>query len=280
MGASEFRDNVVIITGASSGIGAELARQLSAQGAKLVIAARNADALQDVRNSCTNPNDVRVVRCDVNEKAQCELLIAETVRQFGRIDTLVNNAGVGMHANFEDLSDPDILDDIMRVNYMGSAYCTFYALPYLRATSGRVVAVSSLTGKAGVPSRTGYAASKHAMAGFFDSLRIELRGSGVTVTVAYPGFVDTGIGERALGADGLPLGDRAFMRSGVMSTAECCRLIIETAAARRREIVMTMAARIGQWVKLIAPDFVDRMALAAIQKRYGPTSSSHKTTSE
>ncbi len=271
MGASEFQDNVVIITGASSGIGAELARQLSAQGARLVIAARNSDALEAVRKSCKAPNDVLVVRCDVNDKAQCEHLVSQTVQKYGRIDTLVNNAGVGMHSNFEDLADPDVLDDIMRVNYMGSAYCTYFALPYIRKTRGRIVAVSSLTGKAGVPSRTGYAASKHAMAGFFDSLRIELRGSGVTVTVAYPGFVDTGIGERALGADGLPLGDRAFMRSGVMSTEECCRLIIQTAAARKREIVMTITARIGQWLKLIAPEFVDKLALAAIQKRYGPT---------
>lgn len=276
MGASAFQDNVVVITGASSGIGAGLARQLSTHGAKLVLAARNADALQAVRSSCANPADIRVVRCDVNEKAQCKLLIDESIRAFGRIDTLINNAGVGMHSNFEDLADPDVLDDIMRVNYMGSAYCTYYALPYIRKTRGRIVAVSSLTGKAGVPSRTGYAASKHAMAGFFDSLRIELRGSGITVTVAYPGFVDTGIGERALGADGLPLGERAFMRAGVMSTDECCRLIIQTAAARKREIVMTMTARIGQWLKLIAPEFVDKMALTAIQKRYGPATSLNK----
>lgn len=277
MGATNFKDNVVIITGASSGIGAELARQLSAQGAKLVIAARNLDALESVKTSCANAAAVRVLRCDVNEKSQCEMLIADAVRAYGRIDTLINNAGVGMHSNFEDLEDPDVLDDIMRVNYMGSAYCTYFALPYIRKTRGRIVAVSSLTGKAGVPSRSGYAASKHAMAGFFDSLRIELRGSGVTVTVAYPGFVDTGIGERALGADGLPMGERAFMRSGVMTTEECCRLILQTAGARKREIVMTATARIGQWLKLIAPEFVDKMALAAIRKRYGPTPGSLKT---
>jgi short-subunit dehydrogenase len=114
------------------------------------------------------------------------------------------------------------------------------------------------------------------MAGFFDSLRIELEGSGVTVTVAYPGFVDTGIGERALGADGLPMGDRAFMRDGVMSTEECTRLIVETAAARKREIVMTLRARIAQWIKLVAPATVDRMAAAMIAKRYGPANSSHQ----
>ena len=248
MGAKDFHDNVVIITGASSGIGAELARQLSAQGAKIVLGARNTELLHVVRNSCANPGDIRVVRCDVNDKEQCKHLIEETVSSFSRIDTLINNAGIGMHSNFEDLADPDVLDDVMRVNYLGSAYCTYYALPYIRKTRGRIVAVSSLTGKAGVPSRTGYAASKHAMAGFFDSLRIELAGSGVTVTVAYPGFVDTGIGERALGADGLPMGDRAFMRDGVMTTEECCRLIVETAGARKREIIMTLTARLGQWL--------------------------------
>ncbi len=273
MGASEFQDNVVVITGASSGIGAELARQLSSQGARLVLAARNTDQLQLVRNSCAHPTDIRTVRCDVNDKLQCKDLVEETVRAFSRIDTLINNAGIGMHSNFEDLADPDVLDDIMRVNYMGSAYCTYYALPYLRKTRGRIVAVSSLTGKAGVPSRTGYAASKHAMAGFFDSLRIELAESGVTVTVAYPGFVDTGIGERALGADGLPLGDRAFMREGVMTTEECSRLIVDAAASRKREIIMTFRGRMGQWLKLIAPGAVDKMALAMITKRYGPTNS-------
>lgn len=273
MGATAFHDNVVIITGASSGIGAELARQLSRQGAKLVLAARSTDALQAVRDSCANPTVVRVVRCDVNDKTQCKHLIDEAVRAFGRVDTLVNNAGVGMHSNFADLADPDVLDDIMRVNYLGSAYCTYYALPYIRKTRGRIVAVSSLTGKAGVPSRTGYSASKHAMAGFFDSLRIELMDTGVTVTVAYPGFVDTGIGERALGSDGLPLGKRAFMRAGVMSTEECVRLIVAAAAARKREIVMTLTARLGQWLKLIAPGIVDKMALAMITKRYGPTKS-------
>ena len=268
--AGEFKDNVVVITGASSGIGAELARQLSAKGARLVLAARNTDSLQAVRNSCANPTDIRVVRCDVNDKQQCKNLIEEAVRAFSRIDTLFNNAGIGMHSNFEDLADPDVLDDIMRVNYLGSAYCTYYALPYIRKTKGRIVAVSSLTGKAGVPSRTGYAASKHAMAGFFDSLRIELASSGVSVTVAYPGFVDTGIGERALGSDGLPMGDRAFMREGVMTTEECVRLIIDAAAARKREIVMTLTARVGQWLKLVAPATVDRMAQAMITKRYGP----------
>lgn len=278
MGGSEFRENVVVITGSSSGIGAELARQLSAAGARLVLAARNTDALTSVRDTCARPSDIRLVRCDVTSKTDCQRLVDESVKAFGRIDTLINNAGISMHARFDELSDPDLLDDVMRVNYLGSAYCSYYALPYLRASRGRIVAVASLTALTGVPTHSGYAASKHAMAGFFNSLRIELQDSGVSVTVAYPGFVDTGIGERALGADGIPLGARAFMRPGVMTTEECARLIIQTAGSRKREVVMTFKARLGQWIKLIAPGLIDKMALSMITRRYGPTAPANKTT--
>lgn len=279
MDGSEFKDNVVVITGASSGIGAELACQFSVLGAQLVLAARDTQALESVRAKCANPADILIVRCDVTSKADCQLLIQKTVDTLGRIDTLINNAGVSMHARFDEIVDPDLLDDVMRVNFLGSAYCTYFALPHLKLSRGRIVAVASLAAKAGVPTHSGYAASKHAMAGFFDSLRIELFDTGVSVTVAYPGFVDTGIGARALGADGKALGGRAVMRPGVMSTEQCARLIIETAASRKREIVMTQRARVGQWVKLIAPGFIDKMALGMITRRYGPTRSDIQNSS-
>src|SRR5262249_3270465 len=131
------------------------------------------------------------VPTDVGDKAECQRLVDRTVAEFGRLDTLVNNAGIGMWARFEELQDLDVLEQIMRINYLGSAYCTYYALPHLRKTRGRIVGVSSLAGKTGVPTRTGYAASKHAMSGFFDCLRIELMDSGVTVSMICPGFVST-----------------------------------------------------------------------------------------
>src|SRR6185436_3084630 len=119
-----------------------------------------------------------------------------------------------------------------RINYLGSVYCTYYALPHLRSARGRIVAVSSLTGKTGVPTRSGYAASKHAMNGFFDTLRIELAGSGVSVTVACPDFVATEIRERAYGADGKPLGKSPVQETKVMTAETCARLILASAARR------------------------------------------------
>src|SRR5258708_7515959 len=198
-----MKDNVVAITGASKGIGAELARQLAAKGARLVLAARNDKELDAVAADCRKAGaSVVVVKADVAIERDCQAIVAGAVLAFGRLDTLINNAGMSMWARFEDIEDMSILERIMQVNYMGAVYCTHHALPHLRESKGRVVGVASLAGRTGVPTRTGYSASKHAMTGFFDSLRIELEGSGVTVTMIYPGFVATGIRENATGPDG------------------------------------------------------------------------------
>jgi short-subunit dehydrogenase len=128
------------------------------------------------------------------------------------------------------------------------------------------VAVSSLTGKAGVPTRSGYAASKHALVGVFDSLRIELAVSGVSVTIIYPDFVATETRQRAFGPDGKPLGASPVQEGRVMTAEECARRIVKAAARRRREEIMGLRGKIGQWIKLIAPGLVDRIALRAIQR--------------
>jgi NAD(P)-dependent dehydrogenase (short-subunit alcohol dehydrogenase family) len=205
MSIAEFKDAVVIITGASSGIGKELALQLAEQGAQLVLAARSADLLEQVADECRAKGAAAAaeavavaVPTDVTEIEQCRKLVGQAVANYGRIDMLVNNAGTTMWARLEEVKDLSIYEKIMRANYLGSVYCTYFALPYLKQSRGRIVGISSLTGKAGVPTRSGYAASKHAMAGFFDSLRIELAGSGVSVTMAYPGFVATGVRRVAL----------------------------------------------------------------------------------
>ena len=200
------------------------------------------------------------------DESQCKRLIERAVAEYGRIDTLINNAGISMWAKFEELKDLSILDQIMRVNYLGSAYLTAYALPYLKQTKGRIVGVSSLAGKNGVPTRSGYAASKHAMTGFFDSLRIELADSGVSVTMIYPGFVKSEIRERAAGADGKPLGQSPVHESEVMTAETCARIIISAAAKRKREEVMTLRGKLGQWIKLIAPGMVDRVARQIIER--------------
>jgi short-subunit dehydrogenase len=154
----------------------------------------------------------------------------------------------------------------MKVNYLGSVYCTFAALPYLKQSKGRIVAVSSLAGKAGIPTRSGYAASKHAMGGFFDSLRIEVAPYGISVTLICPDFVATQTRQRAFGPDGKPLGTSPVQESKVMTADECARLIVNAAGKRKREEVMGLRGKIGLWVKLIAPGLIDQIALRAIER--------------
>jgi short-subunit dehydrogenase len=262
-----FKDNVVIITGASSGIGREVARKLAEQGAWLALGARDVERLETTTADCRQRGGrALVVKTDVGVEADCQNLIAQTVAEYGRIDTLINNAGISMWTKFEDLKVLSVLERVMRVNYLGSAYLTAYALPYLKQTRGRIVAVSSLAGKNGIPTRSGYAASKHAMVGFFDSLRIELAETGVSVTLIYPGFVTSEIRERAFGADGQPLKKSPVRETEVMSAEECARIMINAITRRKREEVMTLRGKLGQWGKLIAPGLVDRMARKAIKE--------------
>jgi len=262
-----MKDNVVAITGASKGIGAELARQLAAKGARLVLAARNEKELEAVAQDCRKAGgSVLCVRADVASERDCQAIVAGAVLAFGRLDTFVNNAGVSMWARFEDIEDMSILERIMQVNYMGAVYCTRHALPHLRESRGRLVGIASLAGMVGVPTRTGYSASKHAMRGFFDSLRIELDGSGVTVTMIYPGFVSTGIRENASGPDGKPIQISPVKEGEVMSVEDCAHRIVKAIEGREREVVMTARGKIGLWLKLLAPALIDRIAKRAIER--------------
>jgi short-subunit dehydrogenase len=263
----DFNQNVVVITGASSGIGKELALQLAEKKAWLVIAARNIQKLEEVKNECKKfGGRVLTVRTDVADKEQCKNLIDETIKEYGRIDTLINNAGITMWTKFEDITDIDLFEKIMRVNYLGSVYCTYYALPFLKESKGRLVGISSLTGKTGVPTRTAYSASKHAMAGFFDSLRIELADSGVSVIMIYPGFVDTEIRGKELGADGNQIGENKLVNTKTMNVKTCTEIIVNAVAKRKREVVMTMKGKLGIKLKLISPSLVDKIAQKAIIK--------------
>jgi NAD(P)-dependent dehydrogenase (short-subunit alcohol dehydrogenase family) len=262
-----MRDNVVVITGASRGIGAELARQLASLGAQLTLAARDTAALEAVATECRQLGaPVLVVPTDVARESDCRALIEQTVTRFGRLDTLVCNAGATMWARVDEIRNLAMLERIMAVNYMGAVYCTAYALPHLQASRGRIVGIASLTGLTGVPTRSGYAASKHAMRGFFDSLRIELDDSGVTVTMIYPGFVATGIRENATGPDGRPVGIDPLDPDRVMSVGECARQIIVAIRRRSRDLVMTPTGKLAQLLKVIAPGLVDRLARRAIER--------------
>jgi short-subunit dehydrogenase len=261
-----MRDKVVAITGASKGIGAELARQLAAKGARVVLAARGEKELEQIAAECRKAGGKAVtVKADVTRDRDCQAIVSGAVVAFGRLDVFVNNAGATMWARFEDIGDVSILKQIMDVNYMGAVYCTKHALPHLRDTKGLLVGISSLAGRTGVPTRTGYSAAKHAMTGFFDSLRIELDGSGVDVTMIYPGFVATGIRENATGPDGKPIMVSPVKEGEVMSVEDCARRIVTAIERRERDVVMTARGKIGLFVKLFAPSLVDRIAKRAIE---------------
>ena len=260
---------VIVVTGASDGIGAEMARQWSAGGERiaLVLAARSADKLEAVAAQCrTHGAAVVVQRCDVSVQAECIALMEAAMAAFGRIDMLVNNAGMSAHARFDEVTDLAWYETLMRINHWGAVWCTHAALPHLKRTQGRLVAVASLAGLVGVPGRTAYGGSKFAMVGFFEALRTELVGSDVSVTIAYPGVVATEIRRRGYGADGRAAGKSGLDEAGAMPVETCARLIVEGAEARRRDVVMTARGKLGRWLKLIAPGLVDRLAIAALKR--------------
>jgi NAD(P)-dependent dehydrogenase (short-subunit alcohol dehydrogenase family) len=269
MAAHAFTDKVVVITGGSSGIGRELAYQLSAHGAQLVLAARDPALLDTVVAECRSRGARAIaVPTDVSVETECAALIARAVEEYGRIDTLINNAGISMRVRFDDLGGPEPIERIMRINYFGSVYCTWYALPHLKRSRGSIVAISSLAGKTGVPTLSGYSASKHAMVGFFESLRTEIAKDGVAITIAYPGFVATDIASRAIGPQGKTLGVRNLVRSRVMPVEECASRIIDAASSRRRDVVMTTKGKLGQWLKLMFPAAVDRISERALERSW------------
>ncbi len=261
-------DNVVILTGASEGIGRALALAFARAGAKLVLAARSADRLEEAAAECRELGaEVLTVPTDVTRDSDCRALVDAAVETFGRLDTLVVNAGRTMWARFEDVEDPSILEDLMAVNYFGAVYCTRHALPWLKKTRGRIVAMASVAGLTGVPARSGYCASKHAMIGFFDSLRIELAESGVSVTVIAPDFVVSQIHRRAVDGRGQALGETPMQEDRIMSAEECAALILRATERRQRLLVTSARGRLGRWLKLIAPGAVDRIARKAIEER-------------
>lgn len=267
---------VILITGASEGIGAELARQLARQhgaDARLVLAARNAQTLQAVAAQCQSLGaQTLVVPTDVSQPAACQQLVATAVTHFGQLDALINNAGISAQALFSEVKTEDLhwYEGLMRINLWGSVWCTHAALPHLKASRGRLVAVSSLAGLVGVPGRTAYSASKFAMTGFFEALRAELGPSGVSVTTAYPGVVATQIRYRGLNAQGLPAGSSGLKEDHAMSVQACAALIVQGMHRRQREVVMTAQGKIGRFFKLLAPAWVEKMAMAALKDDVKP----------
>ncbi len=260
-------DRVIIVTGASEGIGRALCLALASQRPKLVVAARNEARLDELKQEVERLGaQALVVPTDVTDEQACKHLVERAVAEWGGIDVLVNNAGGTMWALLEDIQDTSIFERLMRVNYLGSVYCTYYALPHLKARRGRIAAISSVAGLAGVPTRTGYAASKHALFGFFDSLRIELRDSGVSVTMIAPDYVLSEVHRRALGPDGAPLGQSPMQEDKIMTADQCAALIVEAIERRKRLLITSRRGKIARVLQVIAPGLIDRIAAKAIRE--------------
>ena len=262
-----FKDKVVIITGASSGIGKAMAEEFASRGANLILGARHYVTLCEIAQELEKKYNIRAVAvaCDVSIQEDCKLLIAQAAQTFKRIDILVNNAGISMRALFKDV-DVDVLKRIMDVNFWGTVYCTKYAMPELLKTKGTVVGVSSIAGYKGLPGRTGYSASKFAMNGFLDSLRVENLKTGINVLTACPGFTNSNIRNTALAKDGTQQGETHMDEGKLMSSEEVAKRIVDGVAARKRTLVMTGQGKLTVLLSKFIPAKLDQLVYNVFAK--------------
>jgi short-subunit dehydrogenase len=264
---ARYQDKVIVLTGASQGIGKALALALSPQKPKLILAARDEAALRAVASECrARGAETLVFKTDVTDEAQCRDLIRRAVEACGALDVLIHNAGGGMNARFDEMTDVSMFEKLMRLNYLGPVYLTHEALPHLKKSRGQVVVVSSVAGLTGVPLRTAYSGSKHAVFGLFESLRIEVAGHGVSVTMIAPDFVQSEIHKRAFGPDGKPVGDSTIAERVAMPADECAALIVGAMERRQRLLITSLRGKLGRFVRLVAPRLIDRIAYRAIRR--------------
>ena len=254
-----FKDKTIVITGASSGIGEAMARVYAAQGARVVLGARNAQRLEElVAEIRTAGGQAAWCAVDVTDAEQCKALIDTAVATFGGIDVLSCNAGISMRALFDDV-DLAVLRQLMDVNFWGTVNCCKYALPYVQASHGSIVGISSVAGLHGLPGRTGYSASKYAMTGFLETLRIENLKKGLHVMVACPGFTASNVRFAALTADGSQQGETPRNEAKMMTPEEVARIVARGIRRRKRLCLMEIEGRATHFVKKFAPAFLDRM---------------------
>lgn len=250
---------VVVITGASSGIGKALAEKYADEGWNLVLAARREDRLKELEEKLVQTG-VHAVKTDVTSEHDCRELIEQAIKKFGRIDVLINNAGISMRALFHN-TDLGVLRQVMDVNYWGTVYCTKYALPYLLEAKGSLVGVISIGGYVGLPGRSGYSASKFAVRGFLQTIRTENLKTGLHVLIAAPGFTASEIRKNALIANGLPQGGTPRNEEKMMSAEECAAHIFKAIQKRRRELVLTfLEGKLTVFLAKFFPYFIDKMS--------------------
>lgn len=262
---SFYKDKVIIVTGASSGIGLASATRFASLGAKVVLAARSIDKLEKIAeeinerfNSQQPTAKVLCVKTDVTKEEDCKNLVEQTVKHFGKIDVLVNNAGISMRAVFKDM-DLNVMRSLMNTNFWGTVYCTKYALPYLLESKGSVVGVISTAGYVGLPARTAYSASKFAVRGFLETLRIEHLYDDLHVMIFAPGFTTSNIRNVALTADGSPQGETPRKEERMMSAERVAKIMARGIFRRKTHMVLTPLGKATLFANRRLPRVTDKM---------------------
>ena len=262
-----LNDKIIIITGASSGIGKSLATEFAKRGANLVLGARQYVTLCEIAQGLEQEYQIKAiaVQCDVSVEEDCRHLIQQTLITFGKIDVLVNNAGISMRALFKD-AEIDVIKKVMDVNFWGTVYCTKYALPEILKAKGSIVGVSSIAGYKGLPGRSGYSASKFAMNGFLDVLRMENLKTGLHVLTACPGFTASNIRNTALDKDGIQQGESTMQEDKMMTSDEVAKIIADGVENRARTLIMTGQGKLMVFLNKFLPGLVDRLVYNTIAK--------------
>lgn len=255
MDMSRAMNKVVWLTGASSGIGEALAYELSKKGAKLILSARRKDELERVKGNCVSSAqaDIKILPLDLEKSDTLELTTEAAIQLFGHVDMLINNGGISQRS-FVANTSLAVYRRLMEVNYFGAVALTLNLLPhFIQQQKGHFVTITSVTGLFGTPYRSGYAASKHALHGFFDSLRAEHDKDNIKVSLICPGFIRTGLSQSALTADGTPLNKMDAAQFKGKSAEWCARKIVAAIESNKQEVYIGGREVLGVYLKRFFP---------------------------
>lgn len=256
-----YQGKTIWITGASSGIGEAFARSFFKEGANLILSSRRKDILQEVKESLgEDASNVKIITLDLTDGNSFPEKTKEALAAFGQIDMLVNNGGVSQRATVLE-TEMDTYRRLMEINYFGSVGLTKYVLPQMvERKSGHIIVTSSVAGKIGTKYRSGYAGSKHAVQGFFNSLRQEMYEHNVAVTLLCPGFVKTNISKNALTGDGTKFNRMGDAHSKAMTAEEMVAKVMPKIKSRKEEIYVTgIKERLALWVQRFSPTLLNKI---------------------